>query len=136
MRVSLIFILAACSLVGFGQDTATYEVLTSKASLCHLQKRYREGLAYYEQAFALQQPDALNAYKAAALYALDSNRVKALAYLHLALGKGWTDAGWLAADNYFEYIKNTAASEWQATVKEAYQIEARYAKGLRLPLLR
>jgi hypothetical protein len=128
--------LVMCRLAGFGQDTATYEVLTSKASLCHLQKRYKEGLAYYEQAFALQQPDDLNAYKAAALYALDSNSVKALAYLHLALEKGWADAGWLAADNYFEYVKSTAPVEWQETLKEAYQVETLYAKRLRLPLLR
>jgi len=132
----LVFFLAVCAFTGFGQDTANYEVLVSKASLCHLQKRYMEGLAYYEQAFALRQPDALNAYKAAALYALDSNGVKSFAYLHLALDKGWTDAAWLATDPYFDYLKQTAPAQWQEALQKAIRREQEYSRHLRLPRLR
>jgi hypothetical protein len=132
----LVCLLAVCRFASFGQDTAAYEVLVSKASLCHLQKHYVEGLAYYEQAFALRQPDALDAYKAAALYALDSNGVKAFIYLHLALDKGWTDAAWLAADPYFDCMKQTAPTLWQEALQDAVRREQGYSRHLRLPRLR
>src|ERR1700678_218900 len=132
----LVFFLAICTFTGFGQDTAAYEVLVSKASLFHLQKHYVEGLADYEQAFAVRQPDAGNAYKAAALYALDSDDVKAFAYLRLALEKGWTDAAWLAADPYFDYLRQTAATQWQEALQDAIRREQEYSRHLRLPRLR
>lgn len=124
------------SFVGLGQDNSAYETLTSEASLCHLQKRYKEGIAYYEKAFSIRQPDALTAYKAAGMYALDSNRVKAFEYLHLALNKGWTEPDWLVADPYFNYLKDGSPAEWKNTVQEAYEKENRYGVKLRLPLLR
>ncbi|MFL9484841.1 DUF6624 domain-containing protein [Chitinophagaceae bacterium LWZ2-11] len=124
------------STLGIGQSNAEYEILTSKASLCHLQKKYKEAIELYKKAFALQLPDALNAYKAAGMYALDSNREEAYRYLRMALDKGWAEADWLAADPYFSYLENTDAAGWKAIVHDAYSKEREYEKELRLPSLR
>jgi hypothetical protein len=134
--IRLTSLLVLLSIACFGQNNPEYEILTAKASLCHLQKKYKEGVACYEKAFALQSPDALNAYKAAGMYALDSDQEQAVKYLHLALDKGWTEADWLAADPYFNYLQTTDPSGWKAIVQEAYHREHQYEKGLSNPALR
>ncbi|WP_316812230.1 DUF6624 domain-containing protein [Pedobacter heparinus] len=134
--IKVIFFLLLLTLTGFAQSVPEYETLISKASLYHLQHRPKEGIACYEKAFKLQSPDALNAYKAAGMYALDKNIKKSYVYLNLALDKGWTEADWLTADPYFKYLKNTDSISWKAILHRAYDKEREYEKNLKLPELR
>lgn len=118
------------------QSVTAYQSLIARAGLFHLQKRPVEAIALYKQAFALQQPDALNAYKAASVYALDSNVTAALQYLELALKNGWTEADWLAGDPYFDYLRTHATDSWKKIAAAAFAAEKEYEKSLRLPQLR
>lgn len=136
MRSVLIFVFSFyCVLTVHGQ-TDNYEVLTAKAGLLHLQKNYKAAIPLYEQAFKQQQPDALTAYKAAGMYALDSSADKAFHYLDVALQKGWTEADWLSSDPYFDYLKNAYPNKWTSLKEEAFVREQEYEKTLSLPLLR
>ena len=96
----------------FAQQNEQYQILVSKASLSHLQKDVEGAIAQYEQAFAIQAPDALSAYKAAGAYSLNHDARKALKFLEIALAGGWTEADWLASDPYFDYLKRTDTVEW------------------------
>lgn len=60
-----------------GRSEYAYQELIAKAGLFHLQKDYKNAINFYELAFQIQQPDALSTYKAASVYALDSNIDKA-----------------------------------------------------------
>lgn len=132
----LIFLSLLLNSTSLAQYLPAYEILTAKASLCHLQKKYKEGIELYKKAFAIQSPDALNAYKAAGMYALDQNRTESFRYLRMSLEKGWTEADWLAADPYFTYLKNTDPDGWKGIVLDAYIREHQYEKQLRNPQLR
>lgn len=120
----------------YSQSEKTYLDLMSKASLFHLQKDYRNAIIYFEKAFALQLPDPLNAYKAAGVYSLDSNDVKAFKYLNVALSSGWVEADLLSFDPYFDYLRNSRSTQWIRVHRKAFRIEKRYAKSLRLPDVR
>src|SRR5687767_5539738 len=87
------------------QSDSVYQALIAKASLFHLQSNHKRAIGLYEQAFQLKKPDALTAYKAAGMYALDSNVDKAFQYLQLSLTSGWTEADWLSFDPYFDYLR-------------------------------
>ncbi|MFT3827865.1 MAG: hypothetical protein QM731_28365 [Chitinophagaceae bacterium] len=118
------------------QYNTAYEALIAKAGLFHLQKNYKEAISTFEQAFALTTPDALNAYKVAGAYALDSNADKAFHYLELALKLGYTEADWLAADPYFDYLRSTDPGRWKKLKENAFASETQFSQTLKKPLLR
>ena len=119
-----------------GQIDEDHQVLISKASLFHLQKDYKNAIIYFEKAFELQKPDALNAYKAAGIYSLDSNHVKAFNYLNLALSLRWNEADWLSFDPYFDYLRNSEPRHWLKIKQKAFAREKQHARTLKLPTLR
>lgn len=118
------------------QTNTEYPVLIAKANLSHLQKKYKDAIMYYDQAFKIQSPDALTAYKAAGVYSLGNNADKSFHYLQNALDEGWTEADWLISDPYFDYIRNSYSEKWSAIVKKAHEKELQYSKTLQLASLR
>jgi hypothetical protein len=117
-------------------QTNNYEELIAEASLFHLQKEYKNAILTFEKAFLIQQPDALNAYKMAGVYALDQNKTEAFQYLNLALDKGWTETEALVIDPYFDFLRNNYDVEWQIIIQKAKLKEQQYEKTLKLPDLR
>jgi hypothetical protein len=117
-------------------QTNNYEELIAEASLFHLQKEYKNAILTFEKAFLIQQPDALNAYKMAGVYALDQNKTEAFQYLNLALDKGWTETEALIIDPYFDFLRNNYDAEWQIIIQKAKLKEQQYEKTLKLPDLR
>lgn len=118
------------------QIDSTYETLITQAGLFHLQKDYKNAIVNFEEAFKIKEPDALNSYKAAGAYSLDSNASKAFYYLNLALEKGWTEADWLAFDPYFDYLRESFHDEWMQIEKKAFEKEHAYQQTLKIPELR
>ncbi len=84
----------------------------------------------------MQPPDALNAYKAAGVYALAGDSVKAFRFLELALDKGWTEAKLMAEDPYFDHLRIGAPEGWRKIRIKAYAKETSYKKTLKQPDLR
>ncbi|WKL49359.1 hypothetical protein Q1W71_06095 [Flavobacterium pectinovorum] len=117
-------------------QTNNYEELIAEASLFHLQKEYKKAILIFEKAFLLQQPNALNAYKAAGVYALDQKKTEAFWYLNLALDEGWTETEALVIDPYFDFLRNNYDAEWQIIIEKAKLKEQQYEKTLKLPDLR
>ena len=117
-------------------QTNNYEALIAEASLFHLQKEYKKAIINFEKAFLLQQPNALNAYKAAGVYALDQNKTKTFRYLNLALDEGWTETEALAIDPYFDFLRNNYDAEWQIIIQKAKLKEQQYEKTIKFPDLR
>ncbi|MDW8850831.1 DUF6624 domain-containing protein [Flavobacterium sp. MMLR14_040] len=117
-------------------QTNNYEELIAEASLFHLQKEYKNAILTFEKAFLIQQPDALNAYKMAGVYALNQNKTEAFQYLNLALDKGWTETEALVIDPYFDFLRNNYDAEWQIIIQKAKLKEQQYEKTLKLPDLR
>jgi hypothetical protein len=113
-----------------------YEEAIARAALFHLQKKHKEAILQYEKAFQFQQPDSLNAYKAAGVYSLDSNIEKAYYYIKEALLEGWREADMLATDPYFEYMRKAAPKKWDTIIELAYIQEKIYDKQLHYPGLR
>lgn len=118
------------------QSDSVYQTLIAKASLFHLQKNCKTAIEYYKQAFQIQQPDALTAYKTAGMYSLDSDANKAFYYLEIALKSGWTEADWLSFDPYFNHLRNAQPSKWKAIEHESFFKEKQYAQTLKFPSLR
>lgn len=118
------------------QSDSIYQILIAKAGLLHLQKNYKGAIAIYDEAFKMQKPDALAAYKAAGMYSLDSNANKAFQYLQLSIEAGWTEADWLSIDPYFDYLVNGYPEKWKQIRERAFLAESEYLKTLQLPALR
>jgi hypothetical protein len=135
-RVLLFFLPLSFFISVYGQSDSAYQSLIAQAGLFHLQKDHKQAIAYFEQAFQLQGPDALNAYKAAGVYALDSNADKAFYYLGLALKAGWTEADWLSFDPYFDYLRRVLPDKWKAIELQALTTEQQYEQTLKRPALR
>jgi hypothetical protein len=135
-RVLLLFLQLSFFLTLYSQSDSAYQSLCAQAGLFHLQKDHKNAILYFEKAFQLQRPDALNACKAAGVYALDSNTAKAFDYLDTALAAGWTEADWLSFDPYFDYLRETMPDKWKATAQKAVAAEQQYAQTLKLPALR
>lgn len=135
-KLSFALLLCLYVLHTHAQPDSIYQALIAKAGLLHLQKNYRAAITEYDKAFKIQKPDALTAYKAAGVYALDSNAPKAFYYLKIALQKGWTEADWLSADPYFNYLRKTAPADWEKIVRESVSKEQQYARTLQLSSLR
>jgi len=135
-KITLFFI--GICLYGFtaGQTNYAYEETVARAGLFHLQKNYKEAIPLFEKAFQIQQPDALNAYKAAGVYVLDSNIDRAFFYLDLALKLGWRETEALNTDPYFDYLRAAASQRWMQLIHSATVLEQRYARSLKLPGLR
>jgi hypothetical protein len=119
-----------------GQRDQGYDTLISRAGLYHLQKNPGKAIPLYEQAFSLRKPDALSAYKAAGVYALDSNSRNSFFYLQAALDSGWTEAGWLLKDEYFNWLRTTDVIQWELLKDKALDKERAYESTLTCPLLR
>ena len=132
----LFFLLLSFRTTVIGQSDSIYLALIAKAGLSHLQKNYKNAIFYFGKAFELKQPDALNAYKAAGAWSLDSNAGKALYYLELSLKLGWTEADWLSFDPYFDYLRDSAPGKWKQIEDNAFFKEKQYEQTLRLPVLR
>lgn len=135
-RVLLFFLLLSFFIPAISQSDSAYQSLSAQAGLFHLQKDHKHAIVYFEKAFQLHGPDALNAYKAAGVYALDSNAAQAFYYLDLALTAGWTEAGWLSLDPYFDYLRSTMPDKWKATEQRAFAMERQYEQTLKQPALR
>lgn len=118
------------------QINYAYEEAIARAGLFHLQKKHKEAILQYEKAFQLQQPDALNAYKAAGAYSLDSNIEKAFYYIDLALKSGWREIALLTNDPYIDYLRKAALQKWNAIIETAHIVEKVYERQLKLPGLR
>lgn len=136
MKCIAICVLLLVAFSSTAQPDTAYQSLIARAGLFHLQKNYKAAIALYEKAFALHQPDALHAYKAAGVYALDSNAGKSVAYLNLALSRGWIEADWLALDPYFNYLRDSDSLQWTQITAAAFAAEKSYEKKLKLPLVR
>lgn len=132
----LTFFLIACFSDAYGQIDTAYEMLIARAGFHHLRKEYKAAVLLYEDANRVHEPDALNAYKSAGAYALDSNTEKAYYYLRLALKKGWTEADLLLGDPYFNYLRQNSPAIWKQITATAYQREKEYAATLRFAALR
>ncbi|MDP5201734.1 DUF6624 domain-containing protein [Flavobacterium sp. DG2-3] len=118
------------------QTHLEYEALIAEASLLHLQKDYKKAIPKLEKAFSIEQPDALNAYKAAGMYSLDGNKTQSFKYLNISLDKGWTEAEQLIIDPYFDFIRKNYREEWNAITQKARLKEQEFEKTLLLPELR
>jgi len=103
------------------QPDTVYESLIARAGLFHLQKDHKHAIDCFEKAFSRRQPDALNAYKAAGVYSLDSNMDKGFYYINLALQLGWTEANQLAFDPYFDYLQVASPDRWKQAEEYAFQ---------------
>jgi hypothetical protein len=137
MRITLLIFTALLFMsCAEAQLDTVYETLIARAGLFHLQKDYKNAIACFENAFSLRQPDALNAYKAAGVYSLDSNIDKGFFYISLALQRGWTEADQLAFDPYFDYLRTIAPDKWKEAEEYAFFSEKKYEEKLRLPSLR
>ena len=135
-RCIFITLLVLNCLTSKSQKNYTYEKLIAEASLLHLQRDYKNAIPILENAFLIEKPDALNAYKAAGMYSLDENKSKAFQYLDLSLDKGWTEAEQLLIDPYFDFIRNNYPEEWKVITKKSQWREQEYEKTLLLPELR
>lgn len=120
----------------FAQADTTYLSLVAKAGLLHLQKNYKTAIPLYEEAFLLQKPLPLDLYKAAGVYALDSNADKAFAYLETALTAGFREADWLSFDPYFSFLREGHTEKWKQLEQKAFALEKEYEKTLKHPQLR
>lgn len=136
MKQAFLLLFSFSSWVANAQLDSSYQVLIAKANLPHLQKSGKKAIGFFEQAFTYRKPDALNAYKAAGAYSLDSNAGKALYYLQAALDSGWTEADWLSFDPYFDYLRTTNAAEWKVMEQQAIEREKKFAQTLTRPALR
>jgi len=137
MKSVLIFYISLCLFsIASARSDSDYQTLIAKAGLFHLQENYKSAIHFYEEAFQIQQPDALTAYKAAGMYSLDSNADKAFQYLLLALSSGWIEADWLSFDPYFDYLRNAYPEKWKAIKEQAFVKEQQYGRTLQLPSLR
>jgi len=130
----LIYLIQISSI--YAQDKKSADDYLATASLYHLQKDHVNAISNFELAFKIKPPDALNAYKAAGAYSLDSNVKMSTYYLQKAIQIGWTETPWLMNDPYFEYLKKTEPHLWNKLVAEAREKELAYEKTLRLPGLR
>lgn len=136
MKLRIFYFLLILTIKSTAQVDSEYEIGIAKASLFHLQQNYEKAIQYFENAFQLKPPDALNAYKAAGVYSLSGNSDKAFHYLEKALSSGWTDADWLTYDPYFNYLKENQPDKWKEIEKKAFKIESQYEKSLEMPDLR
>jgi hypothetical protein len=118
------------------QPDSTYQRLIAKAGLFHLQKDYRNAIKYYEEGFRLCKPDALTAYKAAGVYALENNCDKAFYFLQIAIKGGWAEADVLASDPYFINLKRTDPIKWKQIIQHAVVAERQFEHKLTNPALR
>jgi len=137
MKILLLSFISIFILFGAnGQSRDTYQKFIARASLCHLQKNYKKAIIFYEEAFAIESPDAITAYKAAGVYSLNNNIDMAFGLLLQAIKSGWFEADMLSTDPYFEHLKETNPHRWEQIVNQAFAAEKGYEKGLREPALR
>lgn len=137
LRLPLLMILlvVSCLNAAARYDT-TYRKLVAQAGLLHLQKKVKPALLLYRQAFDLQRPDAWTAYKAAGMFALDSNVAEAFFWLERAVDSGWTETGWLLADPYFDDLRISHKISWNRLLQKALAAEQQHENKLSLPTLR
>jgi len=54
----------------------------------------------------------------------------------LAIDSGWTEAGWLHSDPYFNFLRKVQPEQWKAVEQKAFTTEEEYSRHLQLPSLR
>ena len=124
MKILLLSFISIFILFGAnGQSRDTYQKFIARASLCHLQKNYKKAIIFYEEAFAIESPDPITAYKAAGVYSLNNNIDKGFGYLLQAIESGWFEADMLSTDPYFEHLKETNPHRWEQIVNQAFAAE-------------
>ena len=77
MKSRLIFFCILIYISSSAQSNKKYQILIAQAGLLHLQKNPEKAVQLYENAFEIQQPDALTAYKAAGIYSLNHDSEQA-----------------------------------------------------------
>ena len=135
-RAILYLMILSSSITLNAQTDSTYYSFIAKAGLFHLQKDFANAILCFEKAFDIHTPDALNAYKAASVYALNKQTDKAFHYLELALENGWTEADFLSFDPYFENLKKLTPDRWKKIEQKAFLKEQQYQQVLKFPVLR
>ncbi len=136
-RTGIVIVLVFSFLLSRGQKRdLRYQSLIARAGLFHLQKDVQNAVVLYDSAFSLQRPAALDAYKAAAMYALAGESEKSFQYLEWAIVSGWTETSILEADPYFDSLKITHPAKWKKVEELAQKTERAYEKKLSLPGLR
>jgi tetratricopeptide (TPR) repeat protein len=134
--IAIILFLQCLYGLAYAQNDSLYQVLVTKAGLCELQKDYVNAIRTFDSAFNIRQPDALNAYKAAAAYSLFGDSAKSFQFLKLAIDSGWTDAAWLSSDPDFSFLRTAAPIAWQEVSAIAFAKEQQFEKTIKLPELR
>jgi hypothetical protein len=136
IQLAMILFFQTFCCLAIAQQDSLYQVLVTKAGLFHLQKDDLNAIKVYKSAFNIRQPDALNAYKAAAVYALSGDVAKSQQFLKVSIDSGWTDAEWLVADPDFSALRMSSAGAWQEIKASAFAKERQYEKMIRFPDLR
>lgn len=134
--IKLIFLCTLFYISSHAQSNNKYQRLIAQASLYHLQKNPEKAVYFYENAFKIQQPDALTAYKAAGVFSLNKDSERAFQYLKVSLLSGWTESDWLLFDPYFDYLRTNNPEKWKEIETIAIAQEKQYQKTLKLPALR
>ncbi len=135
-RVTIVTLLLFISIHLDAQTDHKYDSLVTEAGLFHLQKNYDKAIDKFEEASKVKNLDALNAYKLAGAYSLTKQSEEAFHFLEYSLDNGWTEAGLLTSDPYFEYLKSEFPEKWEKINIKALDIENKYEKTLKYPQLR
>jgi len=132
-----VLLLLIMPFISKAQDDSIYQAYIAKAGLLHLQKSYSRAALLYDSAFQRHRcTEPYTLYKAAGVYALDSNDRKALGMLRAAITAGYTETGWLNFDPYFEGLRYRHAREWKQIRLRAEEAEAGFVRKLTLPQVR
>lgn len=116
----------------------SYSALISKAETQYQQKRYRQSVTLYKQAFRLKRnQDPSDLYNAACSAALVSDTAQALTYLNAAVASGYTNIRHLRTDTDLTSMHETTG--WQRLLASLQRkvdvLEAAYDKPLQAELL-
>jgi hypothetical protein len=131
------FTLLLMPFIAGAQNDSICQVYIAKAGLLHLQKNYRAAAMLYNSAFQHHRcTEPYTLYKAAGVYALDSNDQKAMETLRAAVAAGFVETDWLNFDPYFNGLRSRHSPEWKQIQGKAAEAEYRYARKLSLPRIR
>jgi len=119
------------------QHDSVFQILLAKAGLLHLQKNYKTAAVLYDSAFQRSRCTApYELYKAAGVYALDSNDNKTIGTLKAAIAAGFAETDWLNNDPYFNGVRSRHPGEWRRIQQQVLQAERNCERKLTLPQVR
>lgn len=95
-------------------------------------KEYHESAQAYEEAFRLEDGNALQHYNAACSWALSGDTTRSIQNLQLAADKGWKNVKHLQGDTDLEHLHST--SEWDTVMAAVRSNLAEYEKDFDKPL--